>query len=55
MCRRVAETNYEQDSEASATLKRGKSLNNGILYLLSVPYILGAVGAVIWYKNRNKF
>jgi hypothetical protein len=55
MCRRVAETNYDQQHEAVATTKRGKSLNNGILYLLSIPYILGAAGVVFWYKNRNKF
>ncbi len=49
MCRRVAETNYENHSN-----KVGKSLNSGILYLLAIPYLLGAVGVVFWWKNRNK-
>jgi hypothetical protein len=52
MCRRVAETNYKQGNNAA--MKRGKSLNNGILYLLSVPYLIGAVGALALYKNRKR-
>ena len=55
MCRRNAETNYKQDKELGSTATKGKSLNNGILYLLSVPYLLGAVGAIALYKNRKKF
>jgi len=54
MCKRVAETNFKQGDKNNPAIKRGKSLNNGILYLLSVPYLLGAVGAVVWYKNRKK-
>ncbi|HNS12255.1 MAG TPA: hypothetical protein PKM97_06535 [Bacteroidia bacterium] len=49
MCRRVAETNIE-----SKTNKAGKSLNSGILYLMAVPYLLGAVGVAIWWKSRSK-
>jgi hypothetical protein len=52
MCRRTAETSY--NNENNITVKRGKSLNKGILYLLSVPYIIGAVGAFMWYKNRKR-
>jgi hypothetical protein len=52
MCRRTAETSY--NNENNVTVKRGKSLNKGILYLLSVPYIIGAVGAFMWYKNRKR-
>jgi hypothetical protein len=52
MFRRVAETNYKQGNNAA--MKRGKSLNNGILYLLSVPYLIGAVGALALYKNRKR-
>jgi hypothetical protein len=52
MCRRTAETSYQ--NENNITVKRGKSLNKGILYLLSVPYLVGAVGVFMWYKNRKK-
>jgi len=48
MCRRVAETNHESHSN-----KVGRSLNSGILYLLAVPYLIGAIGAIYWWKNRK--
>src|SRR4051812_23198001 len=47
MCRRVAET-----GESKPAGKRG--LNAGILYLLSIPYVLGGVGVYMWHRNRNK-
>jgi hypothetical protein len=50
MCKRTAETDMESKNKQSA----GRSLNGGILYLLSVPYVIGAVGAIAWYKNRKK-
>lgn len=49
MCSRVVESN-----QANKVNKVGKKLNNGILYLLAVPYLIGAIGAFAWYKNRNK-
>lgn len=49
MCKRTAETNIESQHKQSA----GRSLNSGILYLLSVPYLIGAVGAIAWYRNRK--
>ena len=49
MCKRVATT----DKQAK-TVDKGRSLNNGILYLLSIPYVIGAAGAFAWYKNRKK-
>jgi hypothetical protein len=49
MCRRTAETSQQADEN-----KSGRGLNAGILYLLSIPYILGGVGAFFWYKNRKK-
>ena len=49
MCRRIAET-----SKSGKTVDKGRSLNNGILYLLSIPYLIGAAGAIAWYKNRKK-
>lgn len=56
MCRRIAQTNYEQQDQVAKAkeAKRGRSLNNGILYLLSVPYIIGGVGAFVWWRNRRK-
>jgi hypothetical protein len=29
----------------------GETLNNGILYLLALPYIVASVFGVIWYRN----
>ena len=52
MCKRVAETSYQNENNPS--VRRGKSLNKGILYLLSVPYLLAAVGGIAWYRNRKK-
>jgi len=49
MCKRTAETDFESQHKKSA----GKSLNGGILYLLSIPYLIGAVGAIAWYRNRK--
>jgi hypothetical protein len=49
MCRRIAETNMDNNSN-----KVGKGLNKGILYMMSIPYILGAAGGIIWYRNRKK-
>jgi hypothetical protein len=48
MCRRIAETDKQ-----SKTVDKGRSLNNGILYLLSIPYLLVAAGAIVWYKHRK--
>ena len=49
MCRAVAESGSKDDTKQVA-----RGLNNGILYLLSMPYILGGVAFFIWRKNRKK-
>ena len=49
MCRAVAESGAKDD-----TTKVARGLNNGILYLLAMPYILGGVAFFIWRKNRSK-
>lgn len=49
MCRAVASSGERDDAT-----KVAKGLNNGILYLLSVPYILGGVAYFIWRKNRRQ-
>ncbi len=48
MCKIAAESNLENGGTA------GKGLNNGILYMLSLPYVLIGLIGFVWYKNRNK-
>lgn len=48
MCKLGAETNLKGGGTA------GAGLNNGILYMLSMPYLLVATLGIIWYKNRRK-
>jgi len=47
MCRMAAESNLDHGGTA------GKGLNTGILYMLSLPYIMVAVIGYIWVKNRK--
>lgn len=49
MCRRNVETNKMANKS-----KVGTGLNKGILYLMSVPYIIGAVGIFMWVKRRKE-
>lgn len=43
-----AQSNMENGGTA------GRGLNNGILYMLAMPYlIIGTIG-FIWWKNRRK-
>ena len=48
MCRMSAESNLENGGSA------GKGLNKGILYLLSMPYLLIGTIGFLWIKNRRK-
>lgn len=48
MCRMSAETNLENGGT------EGRGLNKGILYMLSLPYLLVASLGLIWWKNRNR-
>ncbi len=48
MCKIAAESNLENGGTA------GKGLNTGILYMLSLPYLLIGLIGIIWYKNRHK-
>lgn len=48
MCRRIAETSMEYDAS-----KRGRGLNSGILYLMAVPYAMGGIAGLIWWKYRR--
>lgn len=48
MCKLSAETNLQSGGTAA------KGLNKGILYLLSMPYVIVAFLGYTWYKNRKK-
>ena len=47
MCRMSAESNLAHGGT------EGKGLNNGILYLLSLPYLIVMVLGFIWYRSRK--
>lgn len=49
MCRRIAESNTENSKQ-----QFGKGLNKGILYLLSIPYILGGAAGIMWYRAKKR-
>jgi hypothetical protein len=45
--------NAENSTQGENT--QGRGLNDGILFLLSVPFIVGAGVGLLWYKKyRNK-
>ncbi|NNF01331.1 MAG: hypothetical protein HKN22_01465 [Bacteroidia bacterium] len=50
MCKASVEAAMEEEGSESI----GAGLNKGILYLMSVPYIMGAVLGIVWFKNRKK-
>ena len=49
MCRRNVETNKETEGN-----KVGTGLNKGILYLMGIPYVIGAIGIAVWMKRRKQ-
>lgn len=48
MCKMSAESNLKNGGTA------GKGLNNGILFMLSTPYILVGLVGYFWWRNRRK-
>lgn len=44
--------NAEQGTQNGNT--QGKGLNNGIIYLLAIPYLLIAGMGIVWYKTYRK-
>ena len=48
MCRAAAESNLAQGGT------EGKGLNTGILYMLTLPYLLIATIGFIWWKNKKE-
>lgn len=47
MCRATAETNLANGGT------EGQGLNNGIMYLLGMPYLLIGTLAYLWWRNRK--
>jgi hypothetical protein len=47
MCRATAETNLANGGT------EGRGLNNGIMYMLGMPYVLIGTIAFLWWKNRK--
>lgn len=47
MCRMAAESNLANGGS------EGKGLNKGILYMLSMPYILVSTVGIIWWRNNK--
>ena len=50
MCKAAAEAGMKEEGQE----KIGAGLNKGILYLMSIPYLMGAVIGVAVYRNRKK-
>jgi hypothetical protein len=48
MCRAAAESNLANGGT------EGKGLNTGILYMLSLPYLLIATIGFLWWRNRKE-
>ncbi len=48
MCKATVESNIKSNADF-----KGKGLNHGILYLMSIPYLLGGVAVLIYFKNRK--
>ncbi|MBP9185648.1 MAG: hypothetical protein KBE91_10845 [Bacteroidia bacterium] len=45
MCKTTIEEARKSGSQV------GDTLNNGILYLLALPYLIASVFGIIWYRN----
>jgi len=48
MCRAAAETNLQQGGT------EGKGLNKGILYMLTLPYLLISTIGFVWWRNKKE-
>lgn len=48
MCSATVESDAQNGGNETA------GLNNGILYLLAMPYIAAAIGGYIWYKKYRR-
>ena len=48
MCRATAESNLANGGT------EGEGLNNGIMYMLGMPYLLIGTIAFLWWRNRRR-
>jgi hypothetical protein len=48
MCQATVESNSKQGGDFAS------GVNTGILYLMSIPYLLGGGIGIIWYRNNKK-
>lgn len=48
MCKMAAESNLDHGGSA------GAGLNKGILFMLSMPYLIVACLGIIWFRHRNR-
>lgn len=48
MCRATAETNLANGGT------EGQGLNDGIMYMLGMPYVVIGTIAFFWWRNRRK-
>lgn len=48
MCKKSAENANARDDTAIAS-----TLNQGVLYLLALPYLAAGVIGVVWYRNNK--
>ena len=48
MCKMAAESNLESGGTA------GKGLNQGILLMFSMPYVMVGLIGFMWYRNKRK-
>jgi hypothetical protein len=51
MCR--ASTASNMNNKNTNSPKVGAGLNTGILYLMSIPYIVGGLGAFFYWRNKK--
>ena len=49
MCKATAESSLKANKN-----KVGAGLNSGIIYLMSIPYVVGGVGVFFYIKNKGR-
>ena len=47
MCKLMAESSYESGSEI------GRGLNDGIMYIMGMPYVILAVGTYLFFRKKT--
>lgn len=50
MCKTALKSNKEGSGKSTV----GNGINNGILFLLTMPYVLVGTAGLVWYANRRK-